>query len=307
VTDGWAFLVARGRRQGYRTRLVPGVLKDLGMPGLVEDSAGAQGEPGIGTVVRHVATPRGQVAIVYRTHRIRPGDLADSGAAFDEHGRPLDVIYGFVCLAPVTHTPEDADLDSAYRQALESYRRFLADESGFVTETSLAFPLRSTIAPAPAERPATVPPRPVPPRIAVVVGAAAVVTAVVVALLSLVVRGTDRPELDLTGTWTGRVEPARPGGPVPRRVAVTLTCTRKGCTGTIDELGSTCTHPLVVDRVDRDELRATVTRALSTQDNDCLPDGTVSMRRAGDTAQLDWYTRQPGEPLLRAPRLTTQR
>jgi hypothetical protein len=302
MASGWAFLVARGRRQGYRARLVPSVLRELGLSGLVEDSIG-ESAPGAGPVVRQVETPHGQVAITCRTHRIRPEDLAEPGSVRDEHGRPLDIVYGFACLGAMTGAPDDADLDTAFQQARETYRRFLADEPGFVTQASPAFALRSSVTPARAPRPATVAHRPGSTRIRVVMVAAAMV---VVAMLALAVllRPAGPPAAELVGTWTGQLEPARSGGPSPRPLTVIIACLDENCATMRGELNdSLCTYSLVQERMDDKVLRAVVKRTSRAQMADCLPNGTVSLRRTGGAAQLDWYTTGSDAPLVRASTL----
>jgi hypothetical protein len=154
MTSGWAFLVARGRRQGHRARLVPDVLAERGLSGVIEDN-------------RSQDTAAGRVTVVSRTHRIRPQDIGDE-RVLDEHGRPLDIIYGFACVEAAPDGVDEADLATALGQALATYRRFLADESGFTTEVSPPFPLRSTAAapraaaPRAAAQRAAARPRPVP-------------------------------------------------------------------------------------------------------------------------------------------------
>ncbi|MEJ3748797.1 hypothetical protein WEI85_36655 [Actinomycetes bacterium KLBMP 9797] len=155
AASGWAFLVARGRRQGHRARLVPDVLVELGLTSLVEEGRSAE-------------TPAGRVIVISRTHRIRPADIGTHQVR-DERGRPFDIIYGLVCLdVPLGDIAED-DVATAFAQALAAYRRFIADESGFATEVSRPFPLRSAAArppPAPGHLDAAAraePRRPPPP------------------------------------------------------------------------------------------------------------------------------------------------
>jgi hypothetical protein len=307
MTSGWAFLVARGRRQGHRARLVPGVLKELGVSGVVEELAGALGEPTAGPVLRQVPLPDRRMTIAYQTHRIRPEDLAEpAGPVRDEHGRPLDIIYGFICLDGMIEPLNDADLRTALQQALASYRAFLDDESSFVTQTSLAFPLRSGVIPfAPGVvpfAPAAVvegtgpPPRPFPVRIAVVVGAVAVLAAAVGAVLALV----PGPGVDLAGTWAGQDDLGA------GQVTVTVTC-KSGCANPRDATIGTvsygaCTHDLTLDKTADGVLHAEVKLVSGT---DCRPDGNVSLRRAGgDTASLDWSDPGTGAMLLQVPALS---
>jgi hypothetical protein len=284
MASGWAFLVARGRRQGYRARLVPGMLSERGLSGLVEDSTG-QSAPGAGVVVRNVDTTHGQMAIAYRTHRIRPDDLDDARPVRDEHGRPLDIVYGFACLGAIGGAPDDADLYTAFEQARETYRCFLADEAGFVTQISSAFVLRTTLlrVAQPAAR------RPMRTRIRVTVAAA---VSVAVAILALTMfRATAAPQTHgLAGTWTGTLQPVGPGAAPPRWLTLTIICPDQDCTQMNGELNdSRCVYRLVQERMEGTTLRATVSRAQSTRRDDCLADGFVSLSRTGDAARLDWY------------------
>jgi len=310
---GWAFLVARGRRYGHRTQLVPGVLRDLGVSGVIEDTVD---DAGPGPVVRYVPTPQGQVAIVARTHQLQPGDL-DDAAVLDDHGRPLELIYGFVCLNATVAAPDGADLHAAFHQALAVYRRFLADESGFVPERSEPYPLRSVVQPLPAGRPAAVagtggPPGSGTARPLVLLGAGGVVAAVVIALLLIVpaLRRPSAPPLTgavipkaLIGTWSGPMNPVQPDGPAARQVTVTVACPGD-CTvaagtkvGTVDD--TTCGFDLLMDNTGDGALHATVRRTRAAQ---CLPDGPVVLTSTGaGTATLDWSSTDARDPVMRAP------
>ncbi len=266
MTSGWTFLVARGRRQGHRARLVPDVLAQLGLAGVVEQN-------------HSVDTPAGRVAIVSRNHRIRPEDVG-SEQVLDEHGRPLDIIYGFACLDVVLGDVDRADLAAALGQALGTYRRFLADESGFVTEVSRPFQLRSAVTPVPSAAD-----RPRPSRAAVVLAVAGLLAVVLAVALILVPRTTGPRTDDLTGTWQGAA------------LTVTITCAA-GCPvepGTV--IGTVrapaCRHTLALERPVDGTLQATASRLGGT---DCLPDGRISLRRTGgDSASLEWRDAGTGE------------
>lgn len=180
--------------------------------------------------------------------------------------------------------------------SLLSYRRFLDDESGYLTQTSLAFRLESGVVPfgssAQAARARPSPPRPV--RIAVLVGVAAVLAAAVGAALALVPPSA----VNLRGTWAGADELGR--GPV----TVTVTCA-PGCPepqgasiGTVSY--GACTYTLVLDRIAGSVLLAEVSRVRGT---DCLPDTRVSLRReGGQSANLHWNDPPTDAALLQVHR-----
>lgn len=99
----------------------------------------------------------GAITLVYQTQRLTYADLdderspADNAASShatgdlitDEHGRPLDLLYGFVCRASGIRETREADFIAVRAEALRAYRRFLADETGFTLEISTSFALRS--------------------------------------------------------------------------------------------------------------------------------------------------------------------
>ena len=59
---GWPFLVARGRRYGYRTLLLPNILRDLGISGVLEDNVETAVQSTNGGPVPIIGTPTGKVA-----------------------------------------------------------------------------------------------------------------------------------------------------------------------------------------------------------------------------------------------------
>ncbi|MEU7551330.1 hypothetical protein AB0B01_03025 [Streptomyces sp. NPDC044571] len=152
---GWPFLVARGRYHGYRTLLAPdvllaardyGVLDDSLVPSTVEDQA----------QVMQVVTAGGRpLTVVHATHRVTAADVAEPGTEAldrpprDEYGRPLALMYGYVCEGGGDVAPQQADLAFCRETALGVYRRFLGDEEGFAVEPGPAFPLRSAVAVSP--------------------------------------------------------------------------------------------------------------------------------------------------------------
>src|SRR3954469_9087360 len=97
----WPFLVARGRHRGYRTILAPGFLTERRLHGLLSDST--SGEQMDASRAREVEVERpevGALTLVYRTENMTEAELdggRGDGLATDEHGRPLEMLYGIVC------------------------------------------------------------------------------------------------------------------------------------------------------------------------------------------------------------------
>jgi len=145
-SQGWPFLVGRGRRSGHRVLLAPDFLV-------------AQHDHGIlaaaGPEVTEVTSSAGRrLTIRCATQQV---DAVDSGERpRDEHGRPLRLIYGVVATGV---TPVNADLPVALAAALATYRRFLRHEEEFEVEPSTAFELAAVpsrpvqvLTPAPRRR-----------------------------------------------------------------------------------------------------------------------------------------------------------
>ena len=164
TAHGWAFLVARGRRKGYQSLLVPDFLAESNEYGVLSQTASGDFPPdGAPRISRVSGLVAGDVTLTYQTQRLSYADLADGTSSdalgghrpedplTDEFGRPLDLLYGFVCRAAGISEVDDADFLSARAEALRTYRRFLADESGFELETSRPFVLRSVPAPSTRE------------------------------------------------------------------------------------------------------------------------------------------------------------
>ena len=167
---GWPFLVARGRRTGYRALLVPDFLAESNEYGVLSEAATGDSPT---TEASRVSTvtglAAGDVTLAYRTERLtralageaissagrRPDDLL-----MDQHGRPLDILYGFVCRAPGLLEVDAADFPPAHEEGLRVYRRFLADESGFSPESSHPYLLRSIASDHPAPAAELLPPAP---------------------------------------------------------------------------------------------------------------------------------------------------
>jgi hypothetical protein len=188
---GWPFLVARGRELGYRTILAPGFLTEHRLHGLLSDAANGQGLDS----PREVEVERqevGRLTLVYQTEQVSEAELdggRGEGLATDEHGRPLEMLYGIVYKGRLGGHVDGGDLAAARTEAIASYRRFLAEENGFGVDTSNAMALRGMTAvaaaapPKPARRAIVDSAPPKPARRAARGGLA--VTAVVAALAAL--------------------------------------------------------------------------------------------------------------------------
>jgi hypothetical protein len=187
-TRGWPFLIGAGRRHEYRTLIAPGFLVAASEYGILDRHAGrtADGE----TRVVRIRSGSHPLWIAYATRTVTEADVPDPR---DEHGRPLQVLAGFVCEAPVER-PDPADLAIARDTGMSVYRHYLDDEDRFGVLSSEPFALRSTMRPAaPPDRPAPGP-RPRPGRwTAAIVGAAALVLAALITVFAVTVSTGDGP------------------------------------------------------------------------------------------------------------------
>jgi len=189
----WPFLVARGRRVGYRVVLAPDFLVHNRQHHLLAEHVGAGPTgPGGRSVVEVPATGFGPLVVTYREEpagaaELLPGSAPDT--LRDRHGRPLELLYGVVTAGP-PEPVDDRDLAEARDAAIEAYRRFLADEEGADVQpspgsTPVVLPPQPQAAakarpdwPVPARPPAS--PAPWPGRAWIVAGAALVVVVVAV-------------------------------------------------------------------------------------------------------------------------------
>ncbi len=188
-SQAWPFLISRGRRAGYRTLLAPlplltdyeyAVLEDHVQPSAIED------QPDVIDLVTRAGRP---ISVVHATHRVTATDLGQSSDPKDEHGRPLQLLYGFVCSHAGTLKPDQTDLRAARAAALEVYRRFLEDEDEFPLGTGRPFPLHSTFKDLPPPPPATV----MPDRRHARRGVLVVTATVLLAGMFLLLRQADEP------------------------------------------------------------------------------------------------------------------
>lgn len=157
--NGWPFLVARGHRRGYSVLLAPPFMIQALDYGLLEQVVGpvSAAEP-----VRTTTT--GNRCVVWSEHTVTAADLADGSETHDEHSRPLRLLYGLVVPDATVARPSEVDLERSCLAALDTYRRFLADEKHFTVEPSTPVDLRSAAVPSspPSSPPSgtTTPPRP---------------------------------------------------------------------------------------------------------------------------------------------------
>jgi hypothetical protein len=162
---GWPFLVARGRHRGYRTVLAPDFLVKRNLQGVLSDAATGDGlEPGRARTAEVDAPAVGPMTLCFRIERVSAADVnghlpGEDAIATDEHGRPLEILYGVVARGRLSGPVDDGDLGAARSQALRSYRGFLEQEDAFDVDASPAFALRGVTAMAPS---APAPPRRTP-------------------------------------------------------------------------------------------------------------------------------------------------
>lgn len=136
---GWPFLIAAGRHRDYSILLAPEFLvQDLDY-GFLDGTV----KPGDGRPrVVDLRTRAGRhLTVVSTTHTLTS---ADAAATHDEHGRPLRLLYGFVCGDRIAE-PDPADLATALSVALDTYRRFLHNEDSPVVDSGQPFTLHTSV------------------------------------------------------------------------------------------------------------------------------------------------------------------
>ena len=156
---GWPFAVSAGRRRDYTVIAAPDFLVDLGAHGALADVAAPIPAEQPARVTTMQAGGR-RWSLAYRTKVVDPDDLTwssetgaadpESGRLLDEHGRPLRLIYGFVCSQEIT-TVDPWDLERAHRSVRASVAGLLSEEETFRSRRTAAFPLRSGLRPPPSE------------------------------------------------------------------------------------------------------------------------------------------------------------
>ena len=95
----------------------------------------------------------GRLSVGYVSEQLTGDDLEgvpsdelltdDRGHVLDEHGRPLDFVYGVVAHESLVAPLHPDDLAAAREQAIASYSRFLRDEDGHRVAASTPFELRT--------------------------------------------------------------------------------------------------------------------------------------------------------------------
>ena len=158
VAHGWSFLVARGRRKGYRTVLAPAFLT-AAQPPRRGFQLGQRRGPGAwrGPYRRARRRPGRPDDDSFRTELLTAADLngrsaPEPGLPTDEQGRPLELLYGIEARGPLSGPVADADMRAARSEALRSYRRFLDQEERFDVDASLPVVLHGVTAAQRASR-----------------------------------------------------------------------------------------------------------------------------------------------------------
>lgn len=136
----WPFLVARGRKVGQRTLLVPRFLSERNLSGLLRDAiTGSLTQDGES---RHAEAPLpggGRIGLSYRIVQASPPG-AEGVVLRDRSGRPIELAYGVVVTggsgARARLSVADADLPGLRPMVLDVFARFLEDERGFPSAVS---------------------------------------------------------------------------------------------------------------------------------------------------------------------------
>lgn len=157
---GWPFLVARGRRTPIRTLLAPPFLVEARSFDVLARSIDGADPAGAGARIGVIDDPAaGSLSIGCVSERLTLGELAGGAAdgrwVTDEHGRPIELIYGVVSRATLSGRLRDEDVRAARTHVLETYRRLLDDEQRFDVEAAPAIALGTPASgPAPVSPPA---------------------------------------------------------------------------------------------------------------------------------------------------------
>ncbi len=141
-TQAWPFLVGRGRYEGYQTLLAPSFLVEHDMHESLSEATPSV-PPGVLGRAEVSCPGVGSLALTYTTDGIATGSDSTNrvGEWTDEHGRPLEMLYGVVAQAPLSDTLTISDLRRAREEALEAYRSFLAREDDYTVRISQPYSL----------------------------------------------------------------------------------------------------------------------------------------------------------------------
>ena len=148
--NGWPFAVSRGRSVGYQVVVAPQPVIEAGLIGRLELEVGGDDTDVSVTDIGLDGVLDGQAAI--GSWRLRLSDLdnvAEAGEEtwlLDRHGRPIEVLYGFLTPGGVIERVDEADMESTRLAVLPDLRRFFAEEAEWQTAPSFEFRPRSDIA-----------------------------------------------------------------------------------------------------------------------------------------------------------------
>jgi hypothetical protein len=328
---GWAFLVARTRTRGYRLMLAPAERCPIRLD-LIERYARPHVNGG-GPTIQILRDGPATLSLVCDTHRLTQADLGTASPGtqpadlvLDEHGRPIDVVYGFVCEAAVQEAAE-SDLATARTQALDAYSRALTGDEAqpskpYRLESSMwaephghasALRVEQPFPPAPARSAVTTRVRSTrSTRIwAIVAGAVTVFIGAIGGCVALRPPTVSVPG-ELAGTWTGTLEPTAGGSETARRMTVTIDC-KGGCSvsrghdiGRVHDNTYNCDYKLSAESFARGVLTANAT--VTADRSPCLPPGIVHISRTfpPEAITIDWSSKGQGERRLTATRTPSQ-
>lgn len=118
-----SFLIGRGVERGHDTILAPANLTRADVEGLARDVPASSSFQ-----TKRLSLPdAGSVEAVYASETVTGDDVGQADSRLvDEHGRPLQIIYGVI--SPVGALPQSGDLQKARSEALDTYAEFLQQE-----------------------------------------------------------------------------------------------------------------------------------------------------------------------------------
>lgn len=315
----WPFLVARTPTDGYRLMLGP---DEPAQRGLIVRHARPDVDA-VGPTLELVRWRQGDgttaLSMASLTHRITTADVTPalssgtegSELVLDEHGRPIDVVYGFVCPG-VVREAADLDLRAAWRQALDAYRRVLA---GGQAQPATPYPLTSPLDESPTAHPVTSPRAPgqeaarAPaqaaafrsPRVrAMMASVLTVALATLIGVTVLARTSTVTVPDTLVGTWAG----AYPSAGASNPVTVTIACSQPCEVRPGDQIGrirlAGCEHRVSVRTVEAESL---ILQPSTVDGPGCVALGSVRISATDrpDVIAVEW---DDGQALAAAIRLT---
>lgn len=142
----WPFLIGRGVTTGNRLLLVPDYLNGDAVELLDNVSAPPAGsERSVSVVDVGGATVVHEARLVDCGDLIAGGDRTGDELLRDEHGRPIRVLYGFVVPDGEVEDIDHDDLARSWDHAVDVYRCFHGNESGFEVQRSRPIPAHSII------------------------------------------------------------------------------------------------------------------------------------------------------------------